>query len=47
MIEYLDKLEKIAGKKLGDPENPLLVSVRSRRARIHARHDGYHPQPRS
>ena len=25
----LAKLEEIAGKKLGDPENPLLVSVRS------------------
>ena len=25
----LDKLEQRAGKKLGDPENPLLVSVRS------------------
>ena len=25
----LGKLEEIAGKKLGDPENPLLVSVRS------------------
>jgi len=25
----LSKLEEIAGKKLGDPENPLLVSVRS------------------
>lgn len=27
--EALAKLEEIAGKKLGDPENPLLVSVRS------------------
>ncbi|MFV0314838.1 MAG: pyruvate, phosphate dikinase, partial [Anaerotignum sp.] len=27
--EALAKLEQIAGKKLGDPENPLLVSVRS------------------
>ena len=27
--EALEKLEKIAGKKLGDTENPLLVSVRS------------------
>jgi pyruvate,orthophosphate dikinase len=25
----LEKLEKLMGKKLGDPENPLLVSVRS------------------
>ena len=27
--ENLDKLEKLMGKKLGDPEDPLLVSVRS------------------
>jgi pyruvate, orthophosphate dikinase len=27
--EYLMKLEKLSGKKFGDPENPLLVSVRS------------------
>jgi pyruvate,orthophosphate dikinase len=27
--EAIDKLEKINGKKLGDPEDPLLVSVRS------------------
>ncbi|MDR2304522.1 MAG: pyruvate, phosphate dikinase [Treponema sp.] len=26
---YLKKLEKVMGKKLGDPEDPLLVSVRS------------------
>ena len=29
IIEYLDKLEKITGKTLGDPARPLLVSVRS------------------
>src|SRR5438874_2172073 len=29
ILEALDKLEKQIGKKLGDPENPLLVSVRS------------------
>src|SRR3990170_1792 len=27
--QYLERLEKTLGKKLGDPENPLLVSVRS------------------
>src|SRR5262245_49321097 len=27
--EYLERLEKSLGKKLGDPNNPLLVSVRS------------------
>lgn len=29
IFEYLEKLEKICGKKLGDLDNPLLVSVRS------------------
>ena len=29
IIEALKKLEEIQGKKFGDPENPLLVSVRS------------------
>ncbi len=29
IIEYLQKLEEITGKKFGDAENPLLVSVRS------------------
>ena len=29
IMEYIKKLEKITGKKFGDLENPLLVSVRS------------------
>ena len=29
IMEYVDKLEQITGKKFGDKENPLLVSVRS------------------
>ena len=29
IMEGIDKLEAIAGKKFGDKENPLLVSVRS------------------
>ena len=29
ILEYIDKMEKITGKKFGDKENPLLVSVRS------------------
>ena len=29
IMEYIEKLEKITGKKFGDKENPLLVSVRS------------------
>ena len=28
-MEYIDKMESITGKKFGDKENPLLVSVRS------------------
>ena len=29
ILEYIKKMEKITGKKFGDKENPLLVSVRS------------------
>ena len=29
IMEYIDKMEKICGKKFGDKVNPLLVSVRS------------------
>ena len=29
IMSYIDKMEKITGKKFGDKENPLLVSVRS------------------
>jgi len=29
IMEYIDKMEGITGKKFGDKENPLLVSVRS------------------
>ena len=29
ILDYLDKLEKMTGKHLGDPDSPLLVSVRS------------------
>ena len=29
ILRYIDELEKISGKKFGDAENPLLVSVRS------------------
>ena len=28
-MQYIDKMEKITGKKFGDKVNPLLVSVRS------------------
>ncbi|MDD2208615.1 MAG: pyruvate, phosphate dikinase [Bacilli bacterium] len=29
ILDYIKKLEKIAGKEFGNPDNPLLVSVRS------------------
>ncbi len=29
IVEYIGKLEEISGKRFGDPDNPLLVSVRS------------------
>jgi pyruvate,orthophosphate dikinase len=29
IMTYIDKMEKVCGKKFGDKENPLLVSVRS------------------
>ena len=29
IMSYIDKMETICGKKFGDKENPLLVSVRS------------------
>ena len=29
IMEYISKMEKVCGKKFGDKENPLLVSVRS------------------
>ena len=29
IMSYIDKMEKVCGKKFGDKENPLLVSVRS------------------
>ena len=29
IMEYIDKMEDVVGKKFGDKENPLLVSVRS------------------
>src|ERR1700739_1741956 len=33
VLDNVAKLEKVTGKKLGDPKNPLLVSVRSGSAR--------------
>ena len=46
ILLYLDQLEKITGKTLGD-HREAAARIRSLGcAHIHARHDGYHPQPR-
>ena len=45
--EHLAALEQAMGKTLGDPADPLLVSVRSGRQVLHARHDGDRPQRRA
>ena len=41
IMKNVATLEEQTGKKFGDKENPLLVSVPFRRARIHAGHDGH------
>ncbi len=46
VLTALAKLEKQIGKKLGDPTNPLLVSVRSGAQFLHAGHDEHHSEPR-
>ena len=43
VIEAMKDLEEIQGKKFGDLEDPLLVSVRSGAKSIHAGYDGYDP----
>ena len=45
IMDAIVKLEAVAGKKFGDKENPLLVSVRSRSKSFYARYDGYNPEP--
>ena len=40
-------VEQIMNMKFGDSANPLLVSVRSGRARVDAGHDGHDPEPRT
>ena len=45
IYDALAVVEEKAGKKFGDLENPLPRFCPLRRARFHARHDGYHPQP--
>ena len=47
IFEKLEELENTTGKKFGDVENPLLVSVRSGAEDLHAWHDGHHPEPGS
>ena len=44
IFEAITWLEGINGKKFGDTEDPLLVSV-LRCPRFHARHDGHDPEP--
>ena len=44
ILEYIEKMEEITGKKFGDLENPLLSSFRC--SCINAWYDGYYPQPR-
>ena len=45
VLKALVKLEKQIGKKLGDPKNPLLVSVPVEREILHAGDDEYDSQP--
>jgi pyruvate,orthophosphate dikinase len=45
--EHLHRLESTVGKKLGDKDSPLAGIGTLRSSRIHARYDGYHPEPRS
>ena len=44
--KHLAALEKTMGRKLGDPVDPLLVSVSLRREVLDAGDDGHRPQPR-
>ena len=44
VMDHMARLEEETGRGLGDPDNPLLVSVRSG-API-SRDDGYRPEPR-
>ena len=46
IMEYIDKMEEITGKKFGDHGKPASRFRPFRRTRFHAWHDGHHPQPR-
>ena len=40
-LHALKKIERSMKAGFGDPDNPLLVSVRSGGPRLHAGHDGH------
>ena len=44
--QEIEALEQATGKGFGDAGHPLLVSVRSGSAHVHAGHDGHHSQSR-
>ena len=46
VTEHLEALEQAMGKRLGQSDDPLLVSVRSGREVLDARDDGDRPQRR-
>ena len=45
IMEYIEKMEKITGKKFGDPRESPAGLRPLRRPGLHARHDGHHPEP--
>ena len=47
VMDGVKKMEEINGKKFGDLNNPLLVSVRSGARASMPGYDGHHPEPRS
>ena len=47
VADALERLEEQAGKKLGDNDDPLLVSRPLRRPRVDAGHARHRPQPRA
>ena len=44
---HLATLQEAMGRELGDPDDPLLVSVRERRQVLDAGDDGHGPEPRA
>jgi len=43
ILDALKEIEKLTGKRLGDPRDPLLVSCPLRGQALHAGHDGHDP----